>query len=75
MFEVYQKYPTEQFFTFVSEENIVEGVKEGETDLIHPNQLGNAYIAKIILNEVFDIEFDPQGYWQSTLQGEKYPKY
>lgn len=75
MFELFQKYPTDNFFTFISEENPTEGIKEGERDLIHPNQLGNAYIAKILLKEVFDIEFDAQKYWQDTVKGEKYPKY
>jgi len=45
------------------------------TNLQHPNQLGNAYIAKVILKEVFGIEFDPELYWKDTLEGEKYPKY
>lgn len=75
MFNLYQKYPTERFFTFISEENPVEGVKAGEIDLQHPNQLGNAYIAKIVLKEIFDIEFDPENYIKDTLEGKKFPDY
>ena len=75
MFSIYQKFSTEKFFTFISEENSVEGIKAGEVDLQHPNQLGNAYIAKVILKEVFNIDFDPELYIKTTLSGEKFPKY
>ncbi len=75
MFNLYQQYPTEKFFTFQSEANPLEGIKAGEPDLQHPNQLGNAYIAKIILKQVFNIEFDPEKYIRETLEGKKYPGY
>ncbi|MFZ2663864.1 MAG: SGNH/GDSL hydrolase family protein [Patescibacteria group bacterium] len=75
MFNLYQKYQTERFFTFVSEENPVEGIKAGEIDLQHPNQLGNAYIAKVILKEAFGVEFDPEKYIRETLEGKKFPSY
>ncbi len=66
MFNRYQHFPTEKFFTFIS---------EGKPDLQHPNQLGNAYIAKIILGKVFTISFDPEKYIRETLEGNKYPEY
>jgi len=75
MFNSYQKFDTSKFFTFVSEENPVEGVRAGEIDLQHPNQLGNAYIAKVILKEIFGIDFDPEQYWHSSRAGKKYPTY
>lgn len=75
MFNLYKEFPTEKFFTFTSEENPIENVKKGDLDLVHPNQLGNAYIAKVILKEVFGIDFDPEKYWKDTLVGEKYPEY
>ncbi|HUW21471.1 MAG TPA: SGNH/GDSL hydrolase family protein [Candidatus Bathyarchaeia archaeon] len=75
MFNLYQNFPTDKFFTFLSEENPVEGIKEGEPDLQHPNQLGNAYIAKVILEKVFGIIFDPEKYIKETFQGKKYPGY
>lgn len=75
MFNIYQKFDTSRFFTFVSEENPIERIKAGEVDLQHPNQLGNAYISKVVLKEVFSIEFDSEKYWKDTLAGEKYPKY
>jgi hypothetical protein len=75
MFHVYQDFPIEKFFTFTSEENPMEGISEGEPDLQHPNQLGNAYIAKVILKEVFGIEFDPEQYISDTNAGKKFPEY
>lgn len=75
MFTDYQKFPTEKFFTFISEENVVEGIKAGEIDQQHPNQLGNAYIAKIILKEVWGVEFDPEKYMGEVNGGEKLPRY
>lgn len=74
-FSLYQNFLTEKFFTFVSEENLVEGVREGDPDLQHPNQLGNAYIAKVVLKEVFGINFDPEKYIKESLEGKKYPDY
>lgn len=75
MFDIYKSFPLEKFYTFKSEENVKEHIKKGDIDFIHPNQLGNAYIAKVILKEVFGINFDPELYWKDTLSGEKYPNY
>lgn len=75
MFNMYQTFPTDRFFTFVSEENPVEGIKAGDLDLQHPNQLGNAYIAKVILKEAFSIDFDPEKYISDTFAGVKFPGY
>jgi len=75
MFDISDSFPKEKIYTFVSEENIVENIKAGDLDYWHPNQLGNAYIAKVMLKKVFSIEFDPEKYWQSTQSGEKYPSY
>lgn len=75
MFNIYKRFSLEKFFTFTSEENPVEGIKAGEPDLQHPNQLGNAYIAKVILKEVFGLTFDPETYIRDTNQGMKYPGY
>lgn len=75
MFNLYKSFPIDKFFTFLSEENPVECLQAGDPDLQHPNQLGNAYIAKVILKEVFEIEFDPDKYIQETLAGVKLPSY
>jgi len=75
LFDEFDKFPTERIFTFKSEEIAVVGIKKGDLDFLHPNQLGNAYIAKVILKEVFEIDFDPEKYIKTNLAGEKYPQY
>lgn len=75
LFNIYKQFDLKRIYTFVSEENPVEGIKAGEIDQQHPNQLGNAYIAKVILKEVFDIDFDPELYIEDTKNGEKLPRY
>lgn len=66
LLDSFKNFPLDEFFTF----------KENNApDLTHPNQLGNAYIAKVILKEVFDIEFDPEKFWRETIAGKKYPLY
>lgn len=75
MFNEYQKYDSKKIFTFKSEENLVENIKEGEIDPNHPNILGNAYIAKILLKKIFGIEFNPEKYLKTLLGGKKYPDY
>ena len=75
LFEISERFPSEKIYTFKSRENPVEGIKEGELDYWHPNQLGNAYIAKVILGKVFSIKFDPEKYIKDTQRGEKNPGY
>lgn len=48
-------------------------VPQGDIDPHHPNQLGNAYIAKVILKETFDVDFDPEKYIKEMVAGEKFP--
>jgi len=73
MFNIYKDFPTESFFTFISEENPDEGIRAGEIDPWHPNTLGNAYIAKIILEKVWGIKFDPEKYIKTI--NNKFPEY
>ena len=73
-FEKYRNYDLERFFTFKSEENPEEGIKKGERDPCHPNQLGNAYVAKMFLEEM-GISFDAEKYTDENRQGEKFPGY
>lgn len=75
LFRISKEFPSDRIYTFKSEENREANIKEGDPDFWHPNQLGNAYIAKVVLKEVFGIEFDPELYMKTTLSGEKYPKY
>lgn len=71
-FSEYKKNNLNKLFTLVTDEYKNEGYL---TDPEHPNQLGNAYIAKMVLKEMFEIEFDPEKFIETTLSGEKYPKY
>lgn len=66
MFSEFSKLKLNRLFTFKY---------KGNPDYWHPNQLGNAYIAKVILKEVFGVEFDPEKYIKEDLAGEKYPGY
>lgn len=75
LYEWYQQWNLEYFFTFRSEENVDEGISKGEIDPTHPNQLGNAYVAKYFLKELFGINFYPDKFIEDTLNGEKYPGY
>lgn len=63
VFELFK--PEDRFFTF----------KEDGPDNWHPNQLGNAYIAKIFLERIWEIDFDPEKYMETSLKGYKYPEY
>ena len=76
LFEESKNFPMERIYTFVSEQDIPEEkVKKGEIDFWHPNQLGNAYIAKVILDKVFGFGFDPEKYIETTKLGYKMPEY
>ena len=76
LYEKSDKFPRKIIYSFKFEEDDpTENIKKGDQDFWHPNQLGNAYIAKVILKEVFNIYFDPEKYWKDTLAGEKMPKY
>lgn len=76
LFEEFSGYNTQEFFTFVSQYNNTEvGIGVGEIDFIHPNPLGNAYIAKILLEGVFGIKFDPDRYIQENNSGKMFPSY
>jgi len=75
LFEWYMQWNLDDFYTFRSEEKENEGIQSGEIDPMHPNQLGNAYIAAYILDKVFEINFYPEKYVETTLTGEKFPAY
>src|SRR5260221_375006 len=76
LFDASEEFPSDRIYTFKSGENDPkENIKEDDLDYWHPNQLGNAYIAKVILKEVFGIGFDPEKYIKDTLSGEKFLEY
>ena len=71
-FSEYSKYDLKGFYTLKTDEYNNIGLK---TDPGHPNQLGNAFIAKMVLENCFGINFDPEKFMETILSGEKYPKY
>ncbi len=75
MYEEFKKLDLNRFFTFKSPGNDVVGIKLGDLDFIHPNQLGNAYIAKVILDKVFSIKFNPEKYIRENNEGKMFPSY
>ncbi len=49
---------------------------QAEKDPIHPNALGNVYIAKMFLEEVFGIEVNPEKFLDDTRSDTvKYPRW
>lgn len=78
LFDLYSKCPVDRFFTYKvdkeAEKFLTDG-SGGDTDTFHPNALGNAYIAKILLKEIFGVEFDPEMYLADINRGIKYPRY
>lgn len=75
LYEEYKKFDLSKLFTFISEGNSAVGINPGDVDYIHPNQLGNAYIAKVLLDKVFGIQFDPEKYIRGNNSGEMFPAY
>lgn len=76
LFKATQKLDLKRIYTYVLQrENKVVGLKPGEVDVLHPNPLGSAYIAKIILKEVFGVDFNPKLFLKGVEKGEKYPEY
>jgi hypothetical protein len=67
LYNKFKQLDLNKIFTFKLEDR--------QADTLHPNQLGNAYIAKVILKEVWRIEFDPEKYMDETRRGEKLPRY
>ena len=75
LFREFRDLDLSRFFTFESKGNEAVGIEPGETDFVHPNQLGNAYIAKVVLNKVFGINFDPERYIEENNSGKMFPSY
>jgi len=75
LWRITQEYPLDRMFTFISEGNEEVGMKPGDIDYLHPNALGNAFIAKALLKELFAIDFDPVRYMKDVHNGEMFPTY
>ena len=75
IYKKYQEFNLSELFTFVSEGNAEANIKPDEIDSLHPNILGNVYIAKLILGEGFGTDFNPEKYLHELLAGVMYPSY
>lgn len=76
LFKTSKKLDLDKIFTFILHKgNKVVGIEPGGLDTLHPNSLGNAYMAKSILKEAFGVEFDPKLFMKEVKRGEKYPRY
>jgi len=77
LFELLPRDILEKIYTRISPENNDDvGYKIGEIDPIHYNALGNMVVAKILLKEVFGLDFDEKSFFKEYRdQSIKYPKY
>ncbi|PIR46843.1 MAG: hypothetical protein COV07_02145 [Candidatus Vogelbacteria bacterium CG10_big_fil_rev_8_21_14_0_10_45_14] len=75
LFSEMKKYDLEKCYTFVSEGNQYLGIEKGEIDFVHPNPLGNAYMAKAILDKCFGVSFDPDLYIKDSKEWKMFPSY
>jgi lysophospholipase L1-like esterase len=75
VFNAMKKYDLKKIFNFVSGGNDVVGMKPGDIDFLHPNQYGNAVIAKILVEELLGVKFDPDLYMKTTSEGKMFPSY
>lgn len=76
LFLEFQKLDLVKLYTLVNTDgNSIAGIKPGEIDFFHPNKLGNAYIAKIILEKAFGISFNPEKYLEDLKNDIMDPRY
>jgi len=74
-FEIFKKYPIQNFYTLDLNEKYDGNFNESK-DPIHPNVLGNIYIAKMILEEGFGIDVIPEKFLEDLRSDTvKYPKW
>ena len=77
LFDLCPKDLIEKSYTLISPGGNKEiGYKRGEIDPIHYNKYGNAIVAKILLKEVFGIDFDEDKFLEDLNDStKKYPDY
>ncbi|KKU29064.1 MAG: hypothetical protein UX80_C0006G0006 [Candidatus Amesbacteria bacterium GW2011_GWA2_47_11b] len=76
LFTEFQKLDLTKLYTLINiNGNDVAGIKPGGIDFLHPNQLGNAFIAKIILEKAFQIPFNPEKYLEDAKNDIMFPTY
>ncbi len=74
-FEIYKNYPIRKFFTLESTD-IPGFVGVNAVDNVHPNVLGNIYIAKMFLEEAFGIIINAEKYFKDVKSDKvKYPRW
>ena len=72
MFEEYKKNDLNMMYTLKTDEYQSENY---QIDPTHPSQLGNAYIAKVVLEKIGGINFDPEKYIETNEKSYKFPEY
>ena len=77
LFELFPKNQVKKSYTLISENgNDVIGIAPGEIDPIHYNRYGNAIVAKILLKEVFGINFNEKVFLKDLNdQSKQFPDY
>lgn len=76
LFKLYPEDLIEKSHSLIGEENESIGMKKGEIDPIHYNRFGNAIVARILLKEVFGINFDEGKFLKDLADPiKKYPEY
>ena len=77
LFKLFPKSLIKKSYTLISEEgNDVIGIPAGEIDPVHHNKYGNAIVAKILLKEVFGIDFDEKVFLKDLNdQSKQFPDY
>jgi len=76
LFNLFPPSEVEKSYSLISEGNEDYGIEKGEIDSSHCNKYGNAMMAKILLKEVFGIEFDHEKFLRDVADDSiKYPGY
>ncbi|MFA6383350.1 MAG: SGNH/GDSL hydrolase family protein [Parcubacteria group bacterium] len=76
-YNFFTKEDLEKSYTLVSVDgNEIVGIAPGEIDPIHYNKIGNALVVKIILKEVYGLDFDAEKFISDLADpAKKYPGY
>jgi len=74
-FKTFRRYHTPEFYTLDLDQDY-QNIEQIQKDSVHPNTLGNVYISKMFLEEIFGIEVNPEKYLQDIrLDTVKYPRW
>lgn len=74
LLKAFAEFDLQRLYTFrLDEDDDLTGEKAGDIDSTHPNTLGNAYVAALLLKEIFGIVFDPERYIVEARTDVKYP--